>query len=54
MAGALLLLLGTVGLVDRLLPGGREAAWPGWAQPAAACALLLIGLPLYLLGGRWR
>ena len=54
MAGALLLMLGAVGLVDRLLPGGREAAWPGWAQPVAAAGLIALGLPLYYLGGRWR
>ena len=53
-AGALLLLCGTVGLVDRLLPGGHQADWPEWVQPAAAVLLLAVGGGLFTLGGRWR
>jgi hypothetical protein len=55
-AGALLLLAGAVGLVDRLLPGSAEplGAWPPWAQPLAALALVGLGAAAYLLGGRWR
>jgi hypothetical protein len=55
-AGALLLLCGTVGLVDRLLPGGRaaEESLPPWLVPTAAAILIAIGGGLFHLGGRWR
>jgi hypothetical protein len=53
-AGALLLLTGAVGLVDKLLPGGAQPEWPAWVQPAAALALLTVGGALFLIGGRWR
>lgn len=53
-AGALFLLCGAVGLVDRLLPGGRQPEWPAWLQPTAAALLLAVGGALFWLGGRWR
>jgi len=53
-AGALLLLAGAVGLVDLVLPGGRQADWPVWIQPTAAVILLTIGGGLFLLGRRWN
>jgi hypothetical protein len=53
-AGALLLLAGAVGLVDKLLPGGAQPEWPGWVQPAAAALLVAVGGGLFFLGGRWR
>jgi hypothetical protein len=54
-AGAVLLLAGAVGLVDRLLPGSAEplGAWPAWAQPAAAALLVAVGGLLFLVGKRW-
>ena len=52
--GALLLLCGAVGLVDLVLPGGRQPDWPVWIQPAAAATLLLVGGGLFLLGRRWN
>jgi hypothetical protein len=55
-AGALLLLVGTVGLVDRLLPRPSDAlgTLPGTAQVVVAVALLALGGLLFVVGGRWR
>jgi hypothetical protein len=52
-AGALLLLIGAVGLVDQLLPGAREGLWPARTQSAVALAVLALGLLLFTVGRRW-
>jgi hypothetical protein len=49
-----LLLCGAVGLADLVLPGGRQADWPAWIQPAAAAILLAIGGGLFFVGRRWN
>lgn len=58
--GALLSLLGTVALADRVLdlaaptsplsPTGRGAEWPAWA----GVLFLAVGGLAYALGRRWR
>ena len=55
-AGALLLLSGAVGLVDRLLPNAGDplGTWPPWLQPTVAAALLALGAALFVLGRRWQ
>ncbi|HZS38534.1 MAG TPA: hypothetical protein VFF06_16980 [Polyangia bacterium] len=55
-AGALLLLIGVVALVDRVLPGAN-ASW-GVLAPAVQISLgagaLAVGAALFLVGRRWR
>jgi hypothetical protein len=55
-AGALLLLFGVVGLVDRLLPRGADSVdvLPAAAQLAAAAGALVAGGALFALGRLWR
>jgi hypothetical protein len=56
MAGALLLLIGCVALVDRLLPGAERAlvTFPVGVQLALGAAAVALGTVLFLLGRRWR
>jgi hypothetical protein len=54
-AGALLLLLGVVALVDRALPGSSGTfALPAGAQVALGAGAVSIGLVLFVVGRRWR
>lgn len=56
-AGALLMLIGTVALVDRLLPGGSAESivtLPGGVQLAIGTAAVGIGAACFALGRRWR
>jgi len=56
MAGALLILIGAVALVDRLLPGAERAlvTFPVGVQLVLGGAAVAIGAALFLLGRRWR
>jgi len=54
-AGALLLLVGAVGAVDRLLPRAADPVLgPGPFGLAAALVLAAAGAALFWLGRRWR
>jgi hypothetical protein len=55
-AGALLCLIGAVGLLDRLLPGSRESlgTLPGPVQLGIATAALALGALALTVGKRWR
>ncbi|HEY7955850.1 MAG TPA: hypothetical protein VII38_11190 [Polyangia bacterium] len=55
-AGALLLLVGVVALVDLALPGraGPLVTVPAVSQLAIAAAILAVGGALFVLGRRWR
>lgn len=55
-AGALLLLVGTVALVDLVLPGraGPLVTMPMGTQLAIAAAVLAVGGTLFTVGRRWR
>jgi hypothetical protein len=55
-AGALLLLIGAVALVDRLLPGANAplGTLPPLAQLALGAGALAVGAALFLVGRRWR
>jgi len=55
-AGALLLLIGAVALVDRLLPGSTAplGTLPPLVQLVLGAAALAIGGALFLVGRRWR
>jgi hypothetical protein len=56
-AGALLMLIGTVALVDRLLPGGAPESivtLPATVQLAVGAAALAAGAVSFAFGRRWR
>jgi hypothetical protein len=55
-AGALLVLLGTVALVDRVLPGSSNSVGmlPPVAQLALGGAALAVGVTLFALGRKWQ
>ncbi len=56
-AGALLLLIGTVALVDRLLPGAVGESFvtlPAWLQLVVGAGAIAVGGASFLIGRRWR